>query len=60
MEEKLQRFEVLLDNLKHIYETNKKVSSYWLGLNEFSDLSHEKYVFRVENWVSKVVYLLTC
>ncbi|KAL0641956.1 hypothetical protein Bca4012_011168 [Brassica carinata] len=24
-------------------ETNKKVKSYWLGLNEFADLSHEEF-----------------
>ncbi|KAL6317330.1 hypothetical protein AAG906_030083 [Vitis piasezkii] len=42
-EEKLHRFEVFQDNLKHIDETNKKVSSYWLGLNEFADLSHEEF-----------------
>ncbi|XP_058073396.1 cysteine protease XCP1-like [Magnolia sinica] len=43
IEEKLQRFEVFKDNLKHIDETNKKISSYWLGLNEFADLSHEEF-----------------
>ncbi|XP_010928804.1 cysteine protease XCP1 [Elaeis guineensis] len=42
-EEKLRRFEVFKDNLKHIDETNKKKSSYWLGLNEFADLSHEEF-----------------
>lgn len=42
-EEKLRRFEVFKDNLKHIDETNKKRSSYWLGLNEFADLSHEEF-----------------
>jgi xylem cysteine proteinase len=29
--------------LFHIDETNKKVVNYWLGLNEFSDLSHEEF-----------------
>jgi xylem cysteine proteinase len=43
MEEKLHRFEIFKDNLKHIDETNKKVSNYWLGLNEFADLSHEEF-----------------
>ncbi|KAF8377957.1 hypothetical protein HHK36_031346 [Tetracentron sinense] len=43
IEEKLHRFEVFKDNLKHIDETNQKVSSYWLGLNEFADLSHEEF-----------------
>ncbi|KAG2319633.1 hypothetical protein Bca4012_054123 [Brassica carinata] len=43
VEEKLRRFEVFKDNLKHIDEANKKVKSYWLGLNEFADLSHEEF-----------------
>lgn len=43
IEEKLHRFEIFIDNLKHIDDTNKKVSSYWLGLNEFADLSHEEF-----------------
>ncbi|GAV81812.1 Peptidase_C1 domain-containing protein/Inhibitor_I29 domain-containing protein [Cephalotus follicularis] len=42
-EEKLHRFEIFKDNLKHIDERNKEVSSYWLGLNEFADLSHEEF-----------------
>ncbi|KAK3002459.1 hypothetical protein RJ639_022099 [Escallonia herrerae] len=43
IEEKLQRFEIFKDNLKHIDESNKKTSNYWLGLNEFADLSHEEF-----------------
>ncbi|XP_077215615.1 cysteine protease XCP1-like [Tasmannia lanceolata] len=43
IEEKLHRFELFKDNLNHIDETNKKMSSYWLGLNEFADLSHEEF-----------------
>ena len=43
VEEKLHRFDVFLDNLRHIHDTNKKVSNYWLGLNEFSDLSHDEF-----------------
>lgn len=43
VEEKLHRFEIFKDNLKHIDETNKKVSNYWLGLNEFADLSHQEF-----------------
>ncbi|KAH0918259.1 hypothetical protein HID58_025919 [Brassica napus] len=43
VEEKFRRFEVFKDNLKHIDETNKKAKSYWLGLNEFADLSHQEF-----------------
>ncbi|CAH8389971.1 unnamed protein product [Eruca vesicaria subsp. sativa] len=43
VEENLRRFEIFKDNLKHIDETNKKVKNYWLGLNEFADLSHEEF-----------------
>ncbi|XP_010539770.1 PREDICTED: cysteine protease XCP2 [Tarenaya hassleriana] len=42
-EEKLRRFEVFKENLNHIDETNKKVTNYWLGLNEFADLTHEEF-----------------
>ncbi|EEF52907.1 cysteine protease, putative [Ricinus communis] len=42
-EEKLERFEIFKDNLFHIDDTNKKVRNYWLGLNEFADLSHEEF-----------------
>lgn len=43
IEEKIRRFEVFKDNLFHIDETNKKVTSYWLGLNEFADLTNEEF-----------------
>ncbi|KAL3618398.1 Cysteine protease xcp1 [Castilleja foliolosa] len=43
IEEKLQRFGIFKDNLKHIDERNKVVSNYWLGLNGFSDLSHDEF-----------------
>lgn len=43
LEEKLHRFEIFKDNLHHIDERNKAVSNYWLGLNEFSDLSHDEF-----------------
>ncbi|KAH1252151.1 Cysteine protease XCP2 [Glycine max] len=43
IEEKLLRFEIFKDNLKHIDERNKVVSNYWLGLNEFADLSHQEF-----------------
>ncbi|XP_031376878.1 cysteine protease XCP2 isoform X1 [Punica granatum] len=42
-EEKLHRFEVFKENLKHIDETNKKITNYWLSLNEFADLTHEEF-----------------
>ncbi|KAL2522063.1 Xylem cysteine proteinase 1 [Forsythia ovata] len=43
IEEKLHRFEVFTDNLKHIDERNKNIHNYWLGLTEFADLSHEEF-----------------
>ena len=43
IEEKIQRFEIFRDNLKHIDERNKQISDYWLGLNEFADLGHEEF-----------------
>ncbi|GMI78753.1 xylem cysteine peptidase 1 [Hibiscus trionum] len=43
IEQKLLRFEVFVDNLKHIDERNKEISSYWLGLNEFADLTHDEF-----------------
>ncbi|KAH0878082.1 hypothetical protein HID58_065476 [Brassica napus] len=54
VEEKLRRFEVFKDNLKHIDETNKKVKSYWLGLNEFADLSHKEFKNKYKGAVSYV------
>lgn len=43
-EEKLRRFEVFKDNLHHIDEANRKeVTSYWLGLNAFADLTHDEF-----------------
>ncbi|CAA0834911.1 Xylem cysteine proteinase 2 [Striga hermonthica] len=43
IEEKLHRFEIFKNNLKRIHERNKIVTNYWLGLNEFADLSHEEF-----------------
>ncbi|KAJ4717315.1 Cysteine proteinase [Melia azedarach] len=43
VDEKLHRLQIFVDNLKHIDQRNKEVRSYWLGLNEFSDLSHEEF-----------------
>ncbi|XP_031503030.1 cysteine protease XCP1-like [Nymphaea colorata] len=42
-EEKMQRFEIFKDNLMHIDRVNRKNKSYWLGLNEFADMSHEEF-----------------
>ncbi|PKA47332.1 Xylem cysteine proteinase 1 [Apostasia shenzhenica] len=43
LKEMVKRFDIFKDNLMHIDETNKKITSYWLGLNEFADLSHEEF-----------------
>lgn len=43
IEEKLHRFEIFKDNLKHIDERNKATSNYWLGLNEFADMTHDEF-----------------
>ncbi|GLT35276.1 hypothetical protein SLA2020_097430 [Shorea laevis] len=43
IEEKLRKFDVFKDNLNHIDETNKRVTNYWLELNEFADLTHEEF-----------------
>lgn len=43
LEEKLLRFKIFKDNLKHIDERNKHISGYWLGLNEFADLTHQEF-----------------
>ncbi|XP_021636102.2 cysteine protease XCP1 [Hevea brasiliensis] len=43
IEEKLHRFEVFKVNLKHIDNRNRDVTTYWLGLNEFADLTHEEF-----------------
>ncbi|CAA7407246.1 unnamed protein product [Spirodela intermedia] len=43
LEEKLRRFQVFKGNLLHIDQTNRRRASYWLGLNEFADLSHDEF-----------------
>ena len=43
VDEKLYRFEIFKDNLKYIDERNKMINGYWLGLNEFSDLSNDEF-----------------
>ncbi|MED6182468.1 hypothetical protein PIB30_028734 [Stylosanthes scabra] len=41
-EEKLRRFEVFKDDVKYIEETNKVITGYCLGLNDFSDMTMEE------------------
>ncbi|XP_044951968.1 cysteine protease XCP1-like isoform X1 [Hordeum vulgare subsp. vulgare] len=41
--EKVRRYEVFRQNLKHIVETNQRNGSYWLGLNQFADVAHEEF-----------------
>lgn len=43
VEEKVRRFEVFRENLMHIDQRNNEIESYWLGLNEFADLTHEEF-----------------
>ncbi|XP_006647791.2 cysteine protease XCP2-like [Oryza brachyantha] len=41
--EKVKRYEIFKQNLKHIVETNRRNGSYWLGLNQFADIAHEEF-----------------
>ncbi|KAL1561483.1 Cysteine protease xcp2 [Salvia divinorum] len=43
IEEKLRRFEIFKDNLKHVDERNRALTNYWLGLNEFADMAHDEF-----------------
>eukprot|EP01018_Ginkgo_biloba_P029126 Gb_19399 [translate_table: standard] len=43
LEEKQQRYEIFKDNLGFIEAVNQKNQSYWLGLNEFADMSHDEF-----------------
>jgi xylem cysteine proteinase len=44
--EKNQRFVIFKENLRYIHSQNVQEKSYWLGLNNFSDLSHEEFKVR--------------
>uniref|UniRef100_A0A0C9RQU2 TSA: Wollemia nobilis Ref_Wollemi_Transcript_1347_1845 transcribed RNA sequence n=1 Tax=Wollemia nobilis TaxID=56998 RepID=A0A0C9RQU2_9CONI len=46
LDEKNARFKLFKDNLLYIDAQNRKNMPYWLGLNEFADLSHEEFKAR--------------
>lgn len=41
--EKQRRFQIFKDNFVYIHNHNKQQKSYWLGLNKFSDLTHDEF-----------------
>lgn len=41
--EKVKRYEIFKQNLRHIVETNRKSGSYWLGLNQFADMAYAEF-----------------
>lgn len=42
--EKKHRFEIFKDNLRYIHTHNARQNqTFWMGLNEFSDLSHDEF-----------------
>jgi hypothetical protein len=44
--EKLHRFAVFIDNFRHVFHHNvahADARGYWLGLNAFSDLTHDEF-----------------
>lgn len=43
LSEKQRRFRIFKDNLQYIHQHNKQQKSYWMGLNKFSDLTHEEF-----------------
>eukprot|EP01018_Ginkgo_biloba_P013919 Gb_19964 [translate_table: standard] len=43
LDEKQKRFGLFKDNLRYIDQQNQKNMPYWLGLNEFADLSHQEF-----------------
>ena len=46
LEEKIKKFQVFKGNLLHIDRVNSRRKSYWLGLNEFADMTHEEFKAR--------------
>lgn len=43
LSEKQHRFEIFKDNLRYIHAHNQQQKPYWLGLNKFSDLTHDEF-----------------
>lgn len=43
LSDKQRRFQIFKENLLYIHNHNKQQKSYWLGLNKFSDLTHEEF-----------------
>jgi KDEL-tailed cysteine endopeptidase len=43
LSEKQHRFQIFKDNLRYIHAHNQQQKPYWLGLNKFSDLSHDEF-----------------
>jgi len=43
LSEKQHRFQIFKENLEYIHNHNKQLKSYWMGLNKFSDLTHEEF-----------------
>lgn len=41
--EKERRFQIFKNNFAYIHNHNKQQKSYWLGLNKFSDLTHDEF-----------------
>ncbi|KAI3982501.1 hypothetical protein MKX01_031240, partial [Papaver californicum] len=54
IEKKVHRFELFKDNLKHIDESNMLTNiSYWFGMNDFVDLSHEEFGLKINNQIPR-------
>lgn len=43
LSEKHHRFQIFKENFLYIHAHNKQQKSYWLGLNKFSDLTHQEF-----------------